>query len=362
MGNPHGYQKTRSMVPAAKAAGSAKARAERRPAIELPVASLPMGSSSSHAPAAQPPPAAEADSLTIITWNVWFDVFERDCRTLHVLSTVQAAQPDVACFQEATASFVSALRQNAFLVEHYSVFEDVSAAAASSTRGKPYGALIMCKKQFAAAFSRHELTTLMDRELLVAQLQLGGGRRATVATVHMESLNCHKVRVQQMKEIKRVISCSCPAPHHGVASAGAVACAACGPVILCGDFNFCSESNFGAAPTAASPLENSDLSAIFPEFVDVWPALHASSGEKGYTYDSKSNGMLQDMGSTDPRCRLDRVMLCSARAWRPCSIDLLGTSEIHCTRRSSGGGSCKTIAVFPSDHFGLVAVFKRDGA
>jgi hypothetical protein len=73
----------------------------------------------------------------------------------------------------------------------------------------------MSKKQFAAAFSRHELTTLMDRELLVVQLQLG--RRATVATVHMESLNCHKVRVQQIKEIKRVISCSCPAPH-GVVS------------------------------------------------------------------------------------------------------------------------------------------------
>jgi endonuclease/exonuclease/phosphatase family metal-dependent hydrolase len=320
-----------------------------------------MGSSSSHAAAAQPPPAAEADCLTIITWNVWFDVFERDRRTLHVLSTVQAAQPDVACFQEATAPFVSALRQNAFLVENYSVFEDVSPAAASA-RGKRYGALIMCKKQFAATFARHELTTLMDRELLVAQLQLGGGARATVATVHMESLNCHKVRVQQMKEIKRVLSCSCPAPHPRVASAGAAACAACGPVLLCGDFNFCSESNFGAAPTAASPLENNDLSAIFPDFVDVWPALHASSGDKGYTFDRARNGMLRDMGSADPPCRLDRVLLCSARAWRPCSIALLGASEIHSTRLSAGGGSSKTVAVFPSDHFGLAAVFKRDGA
>jgi endonuclease/exonuclease/phosphatase family metal-dependent hydrolase len=319
-----------------------------------------MGSSSSHASSSLPSTAAAAESLTIVTWNVWFDVFERERRTNHVLSTTQSIQPDVACFQEVTASFVTALGQNS-LSESYHVCEDVSAVSTSAS-SIPYGALIMCKKKYAARFSRHELTTLMGRELLVAELQLSQGQRFVVATVHMESLNCHNVRVQQMKEIKRVLSSYYDAPDRRVASVDAVSCVAFDPIVMCGDFNFCSDSNFGAAPSAAYPLENNDLSAIFPDFIDVWRALHVGSGDKGYTYDCIRNGMLRDMGNTDPQCRLDRVMMHSSVYWRPCSIELLGTSAIHSTQLSTGSGCSKAVAVFDSDHFGLVSVLKRDGS
>ena len=63
----------------------------------------------------------------------------------------------------------------------------------------------------------------MDRSLLVAQLQLPHGQRCCVATVHLESLDRHSVRVQQMKEIARVFATLSPSPS---------------PLILCPDFNF----------------------------------------------------------------------------------------------------------------------------
>ena len=232
-----------------------------------------MGSSIAKAAAVPPLAAAAADTLSVVTWNVWFDALERERRIRHVLSTMQSTQPDVACFQELTASFIAALRQNFALNQTYDVFEDVSATTGASA--KSYGTLVMCKKILAAAFSRHELTTLMDRELLVVELQLGQGQRACVATVHLESLNRHSVRVQQMKEIKHIFATKFPA---SLSHSPIDASPSCDPIILCGDFNFCSDSNFGSAPSDACPLENDHLSAIFPDFVDVWPLLHGADG------------------------------------------------------------------------------------
>ena len=91
-----------------------------------------MGSSIAKAAAAPSLATAAADTLYVITWNVWFDAFERERRIRHVLSTMQSIQPDVACFQEVTASFVAALRQNFALNQTYDVFEDVSATSGGS--------------------------------------------------------------------------------------------------------------------------------------------------------------------------------------------------------------------------------------
>ena len=217
----------------------------------------------------------------------------------------------------------------------------------------------MCKKVYAPAFSRHELTTLMDRELLVAEMQLGKGLRACVATVHLESLNHHRVRVQQMNEIKHIFE---PKFTASLSPSSFVACPSCDPVILCGDFNFCSDSNFGSATSDACPLENNHLCEIFPDFVDVWPLLHGAAGLKGYTWDCSSNVMLSDIGHTDPLCRLDRVIMHSGGNWRARSIDLLGTSPIHTAQLPGKGGGVATVSIFPSDHFGLMAVLELEGS
>jgi endonuclease/exonuclease/phosphatase family metal-dependent hydrolase len=307
--------------------------------------------------AALPHAAVAADTLSVVTWNVWFDSLERERRIRHILCTMQSMQPDVACFQEVTAHFIAVLRHNSALNAEYDVFEDVSPAFGVSA--KSYGALIMCKKTYAATFSRHNLTSLMERDLLVAELQLGKGQRACVATVHLESMDSHNVRVQQMKEIKDVFSSKSSAL---LAQSPSTVCSACDPVVFCGDFNFCSDSNWGVPPSEASPLYNNDLSAIFPDFVDVWPQLHATDGLKGYTWDCCSNLMLKDKGNKDPLCRLDRVLMRSDGRWRASSVDMLGTSSIHTLQLPGDAGSAgASVSVFPSDHFGLHAVFKLDG-
>lgn len=300
---------------------------------------------------------AAADTLSVVTWNVWFGTLERERRICHILSTMESMQPDVACFQEVTDHFVAVLRRNSPLNAAYDVFEDVSAA--TGTSAKSYGALIMCKKTYSASFSRHRLTTLMDRDLLIAELQLWQGQRACVATVHLESLNSHNVRVQQMQEIKHVFTSKFT---ESLPSSPPTAFPACDPVILCGDFNFCSDTNWGLPPSDACPLYNDQLSAIFPDFVDVWPLLHGTAGPKGYTWDCLSNLMLRDMGTKDPLCRLDRVVMRSDSRWSASSVDMLGTSPIHHAQLPGDAGSTqRTVSIFPSDHFGLLAAFKLNG-
>lgn len=102
--------------------------------------------------------------------------------------------------------------------------------------------------------------------------------------------------------------------------------------LLAGDFNFCS----------SWASENANVA---PEFVDLWPALHGRAA--GYTEDTDLNTMLRNVKRKEKRVRFDRVLLRSpGGAWRPRSIEVLGTEPI----------SEATPDVFPSDHFGLAAV------
>jgi len=100
-------------------------------------------------------------------------------------------------------------------------------------------------------------------------------------------------------------------------------------VILMGDFNFCS-----------SWAE--EQARIEPDYVDVWPALHA---DPGHTEDSAINLMLRKLSDKDA-VRFDRVLLRSGTpGWVPVSMERLGMEPI----------SESLPEVFPSDHFGLLA-------
>jgi len=65
-----------------------------------------------------------------------------------------------------------------------------------------------------------------------------------------------------------------------------------------------------------SPLDNDMLKLIAPEYLDLWPALHA---ERGWTFDSTLNPYI------GPRehMRYDRV-LARLSAWRAVGIDRFG--------------------------------------
>jgi hypothetical protein len=79
--------------------------------------------------------------------------------------------------------------------------------------------------------------------------------------------------------------------------------------------------------------------------VDLWPALRGQA--PGHTEDTDVNVMLRNVKAKAKNVRFDRVLLRSTGgAWRPRSIELLGTAPI----------AEASPDVFPSDHFGLAAV------
>jgi len=128
--------------------------------------------------------------------------------------------------------------------------------------------------------------------------------------------------------------------------------------LLVGDFNFDSDINFSQhlekcqiadanqrdpvevdnPPLNNEILENESIAKSFGDYNDVWQLLRPS--EKGYTFDSVKNTMLQNY----EQMRYDRVLFrTKENFWKPTEIHLLGTEKIEYMEEP----------VFPSDHFGL---------
>eukprot|EP00922_Rhytidocystis_sp_ex-Travisia-forbesii_P019520 GHVS01028879.1.p1 GENE.GHVS01028879.1~~GHVS01028879.1.p1 ORF type:complete len:198 (-),score=7.17 GHVS01028879.1:434-970(-) len=91
---------------------------------------------------------------------------------------------------------------------------------------------------------------------------------------------------------------------------------------------------------------------------DVWTHL-GSPGRCKFTWDTYKNTNKEMSGTFKPRYRFDRIYVCqkgekaaaeahAPEGWRPISMTLVGVEKIE---------SCE---MFPSDHFGLDVVFKRE--
>ena len=112
--------------------------------------------------------------------------------------------------------------------------------------------------------------------------------------MHLESLNNHRKREQQLRVAADVL-----APHANS--------------VLVGDFNFDSARNFCEIGEAGSPgggaaqtLENDSLGAILPGHDDVWPLLHPdAAGAPGFTFDARRNPLVTNKLEV---MRYDRVM------------------------------------------------------
>eukprot|EP01008_Symbiontida_sp_HLA12_P000369 NODE_1368_length_611_cov_224.366803_g1356_i0.p1 GENE.NODE_1368_length_611_cov_224.366803_g1356_i0~~NODE_1368_length_611_cov_224.366803_g1356_i0.p1 ORF type:complete len:176 (-),score=40.81 NODE_1368_length_611_cov_224.366803_g1356_i0:82-552(-) len=153
----------------------------------------------------------------------------------------------------------------------------------------------------------------MGRHLLTCDLLINGVP-AMISTVHLESLHEEELRQRQLQYIFPVLK------KRPVA-------------LLCGDFNFCSKWR----------KEQANLD---PAFVDVWGTLRPDA--PGWTEDTDINFMRFDYTGRKKQVRFDRVLWkAPGAAWRPTSIDLLGTSPVDAEHPR----------IFPSDHFGLVADF-----
>ena len=266
-------------------------------------------------------------TLSLICWNVWFDRLKFVERCTEILRICGEVNPDVICFQVVTPSFLRILQEGTLLTSYVS-----SEACIGPTIGS-YGVLTLCKRELSPQFTSHPFRdTEMGRSLLLCDINIHG-TCISVGTTHLESLNSAPVRRSQLLQCKDIFA--------GLPN----------PIILCGDFNFCSYRNFNVTTL---PLENDVLRDEFSSFVDVWPQLRGD--EKGFTFDSERNNNIRQ----HEVMRYDRVICDGKGILAPLSIDMLGTSPIGCATAPSDAFATpppKQQPVLPSDHFGLHTTF-----
>lgn len=247
-------------------------------------------------------------SLRLATYNVFFGQNTMRGRFRHILSMLPELDADVICVQEANMEWIEEMTDNEYVQQHY---------FASDVNGRTfngYGVVILSRIPMAD-LTMWKLPTSMGRRALIATYTINE-ETVSIGTVHLESLDSAQLRAEQLEKISGILASS---PHAG----------------LMGDFNFDSDRNFRKG---VMPLENDNIAAHYPDYVDVWPTLRPE--EKGYTFDSEVNRMIRQF----EQMRYDRVLWKSAGGqWRPKRIELFGTAPMK-----------GHIGVWPSDHFGLV--------
>jgi tyrosyl-DNA phosphodiesterase 2 len=251
--------------------------------------------------------AIQAKQLRCVTFNVWFDDFAFVERGTALLNLLQACNADVIALQEVTPPLLEQILETDWIRQQYAVSDHTGATVG------PYGVLLL-SRWTPLHLQWHPLPSDMGRQLLVATFDING-IQTQIATVHLESLRYSAaVRATQLAHIFPTLA---SAPH----------------AILMGDFNFCS----------AWADEQANLD---PAYCDVWPALHPD--EPGYSEDTVINRMLWQKERKHKQVRFDRILLrSSAPGWVPQTMQVLGTTPIR----------MGLPYIFPSDHFGLEAIF-----
>ena len=259
-------------------------------------------------------PVIAHSPLSILSLNLSFDSPDRSLRTAALLSAIQQMGPVICCFQEVVPQVARDLMR---ALPRWSASDPGDGSSV-----KRYGVMIMVPAGLRVRFSRHQLPTNMDRQLLVAELA-----GLSVATVHLESLQNQALRKKQLAE-----------------------CAELAPtwpeMVLLGDFNFHTEAE------AKRGLQH------LPDFLDVWPTLFQ---EPGGTYPSRKGP-----GS---RKRLDRA-LAKLSEWHATDLelifdepsepgaylmDLLPSMHSNCVSLTNLN-TCPTLV---SDHLGLLLTIDR---
>lgn len=244
--------------------------------------------------------APSASTFKVLTYNIWFDREHMIARTATIVQLLQTCDADFVCLQECTHQSHTLIAQSAALAAQY----DVSPPPDFAQQPGYYYTLILARKSLGAAFWRARVPTFMERDLLFADVSMTSTSdgatpiRVRVCTSHFESLNSRDLRAQQLAR----------AAEHLKLGGGSGGDGAVDFAVLCGDFNFCSDRDFRQpVPTTdaeAALLENVILRKTLPHLSDMWPALTADAGDRGYTFDSQRNDVIR----AHERMRYDRIL------------------------------------------------------
>jgi endonuclease/exonuclease/phosphatase family metal-dependent hydrolase len=167
--------------------------------------------------------------LVVVTYNVWFSSRQFQERSLAILRILEQSNADFICLQEVLLEFVVLLTQHNQLARDYII--------STTTKWKTsYGVVILAKRELQASFSYYDLPTTFGRTLVVAEacIQLPTCKPVTVrvATAHFESMANQLLRQEQLQIAAQVLNQ--PAKTGGCA----VEAILCGDFNFCSYRNF----------------------------------------------------------------------------------------------------------------------------
>jgi len=144
------------------------------------------------------------NTLSIVSYNVWFDNFECIARWQAILEILTKLRPNVIGFQECTETFMNLLISNDFIRQNY-LLSDIS----TNLWEARYGICLLIQKEIATSTTKiklHKLPTQMGRNAILATLNFTGEHSISFGTVHLESLSNKQRRRDQLAILSEIYS------------------------------------------------------------------------------------------------------------------------------------------------------------
>ncbi|CAF1116351.1 unnamed protein product [Adineta steineri] len=258
----------------------------------------------------------EWSQFRVVTYNVWFSDKYQPMRVQNLCDILNKSNAQVIALQEMTKNILQHLLAQPFVQERYYISD-----GDGRTFNGWYGVVLLI--DIRLHISRLNLINFpqsnMGRRLVLAEIKLDNNEILRIGTVHLESLNNTPQRLCQLNICQNAFNRS---P---------------GTCILMGDFNF-----------HAQGQENIDQFKALPGWIDVWTNIMGIDN-RGYTFDTETNSMTKLHNGGADQSRYDRIILRS-NTLIPTEIEILGNKSI---------GIEEDLHIFPSDHFGLTAVFEK---
>lgn len=245
------------------------------------------------------------DTLSVSTFNIWFDPFHAPERYRAIADLLGAQPPDVMVFQEVTDAALAVFHDQPWIRQHY------WSAAVTGSRVGTYGMLLLSRVPLAGV-THICLPSGARRGFLRAEL-LVDHAPTVICAVHLDSgKRSAGLRARQLRRVFGALERDVDA-------------------VVLGDFN----------------MRDNENQRITAPFTDAWLALRPD--DDGFTEDTAINAMRYDSTNKERFVRFDRILV-KGPQWHPHAIELLGTEPIspHLPR------------VFPSDHFGLRCLLTRN--
>ncbi|KAH3756935.1 endonuclease/exonuclease/phosphatase family protein [Pelomyxa schiedti] len=297
-------------------------------------------SSSSSASSSPSPSPSGRRTISVVTYNVWFEDYFRGLRTQRLLDLVAERDPDVVVLEEMTKESLAVLRSHKWFQAGGYWLSD---AVGDTWGGRGTYGVVVASRLPIDTLSIRKVPTVMGRKLVVASVRLPhseGSELMCIVGCHLESTSeCGETRTAQLRA---AISHSKNFPH----------------TIILGDTNINNEEEASVlfrtpstpTPTSTSATSASTTPASTPSqaensstFVDVWKAFAQATGssDPGLT---RFPVLSPPFEPREPR-RLDRVF---ARNLRIVHAEVFGKEPIPMELTP---GAEKP--VLPSDHYGF---------